>query len=217
MDDHRFDAWTRAWAGALDRRTLVRRSAAVGALIAGLSAVHPSSAARRGGSGGMTSICSPDGSGGYYRNSVPTVLLATHLAGGAIISDCCTHAECGPTNSCQTAVCNFTAGACNVTYNDGASCPRSGCAPGVCSAGACANPTPYTCGGDGVCNICTYDACAHTCNCWVRPCYTDDYQCMDAYCDTGSGGCVNEPLNEGGYCNTNGVDGTCVMGYCTEA
>lgn len=102
-----------------------------------------------------------------------------------------------------------------MTHLDGNACTRPGCADGVCSAGVCADPTPYYCGGDGVCNICTYDACAHTCDCHVETCYTPDWQCMDAYCSATAGGCVLEPYNEGQPCNTFGFDGVCVLGYCT--
>jgi hypothetical protein len=217
MDGQRFDSITRAFAGRSDRRTLLGRGAALTSALGALAIVDSASAARRGSSGGSTAICSPDGAGGYYRTSVPTIALNTYLNSGSIISNCCAHAECGASNGCMTAICDFGAGACAVSYANGAACERPGCSDGFCSGGACVDPTPMTCAGDGFCNDCFYDACAHQCECDVQPCYVDDWQCQDAYCDPGQAACVLVPLNEGSTCDTFGVVGTCVMGYCTAA
>ena len=158
----------------------------------------------------------PDGAGGYYRDSISTLLLQSALNAGAIISDCCAHAECGTSNGCMESFCDFGAGACAVAMYDGAACARSGCVDGICSGGACADLTSQGCVGDGFCTSCTYDSCTHSCDCSaIHTCYTEDYQCMDAYCDPGQGGCVTVPLNEGAACNTFGVNGLCTNGYCT--
>ncbi len=180
-----------------------------------LATINSASAARRG-SNGISQICRPDGAGGYYRDTVATIQLQSALDAGAIVSDCCADAECGESNACIESFCDFGAGACAITNLDGNSCERPGCANGVCSGGACADPRPYSC-GDGVCNICSYDSCSHTCDCYIETCYTDDYQCMDAYCSTEVGGCVTEPMNDGGACDTFGVEGICTLGYCTAA
>ena len=216
MDGRQFDALTRAFAGKTSRRGFLLRGAVLTGVADSLVRFESASAARRGYSG-TSSICRPDGSGGYYRDTVPTINLQAALNAGAVVSDCCTHAECGSSTECVSAVCDVGAGACSVTHLNGNSCARPGCANGVCSAGACADPTPYFCPGDGVCNICAYDSCAHTCDCNVTPCYTEDYQCMDAYCSSGDGGCVTEPINEGGACDTFGVEGICTSGFCTTA
>src|SRR3954470_10833424 len=100
MDGQRFDPITRAFAGRIDRRTLLGRSAALTGTVGALAMVDSASAARHGSTGGSTSICSPNGAGGYYRTSVPTIVLNTYLNSGSIISDCCAHAECGETNGC---------------------------------------------------------------------------------------------------------------------
>ncbi|MCA9858964.1 MAG: hypothetical protein KC438_04540, partial [Thermomicrobiales bacterium] len=197
------------------RRTVLRKGALLTGALGAFGFVDSAGAARRG-SGAFTSICRPDGAGGYYPDSVSTVLLQSALNSGAIVSDCCSDAACGETNGCMSAYCDFDAGACAVSYANGASCERPGCADGYCSDGVCLDPTPYVCTGDGVCNICTYDACAHHCDCWIRPCSVDDYQCARAYCSPGDGGCVQEPMNEGGYCDTFGVAGTCILGLCVS-
>lgn len=216
MDGRQFDSLTRAFAGNVSRRGLLLRGAVLAGVGASLGKLDSTSAARRGGNG-VSSICRPNGSGGYYRDSVPTLQLQSALNAGAIISDCCAHAECGTSTECSSAFCDFGAGACSVSNLDGNSCTRPGCVNGVCSAGACANPQPYFCPGDGVCNICTYDSCSHTCDCSIKTCYTDDYQCMDSYCSTSAGGCVTEPYNEGATCDTFGVGGICTLGHCTSA
>jgi hypothetical protein len=217
MDGQQFDAFTRAFAGRVNRRLLLQRGAALTGAIGALGLAHPASAARRGDTGGSTSICAPDGGGGYYRTSVPTVLLQTYLNSGYIVSSCCAHAECGETNDCMSAYCDLGAGACSVSYANGAACARPGCTDGYCSAGLCQDPTPMVCAGDGYCNDCVYDACNHHCDCQVQPCYAQDWQCSDSYCDPSQAACVSVPLNEGSPCDTNGVAGTCVMGFCTTA
>lgn len=217
MDGRQFDSLTRAFAGQSTRRLLLRRGAALSGAIASLAAVGSTSAARRGGNNGSTSICSPDGLGGYYRTSVPTILLSTYLNSGSIISDCCSHADCGPTNGCITSTCDFQAGSCSVTSFNGATCARAGCADGVCIDGVCSDPTPMYCAGDGYCNSCVYDACNHHCDCHVKPCYPEDWQCQDAWCDPGQAACVLDPINDGSPCDTFGQPGVCVNGYCTSA
>lgn len=215
MDSRQFDSLTRVIATGSTRRTFIWRGAAVLGIAGSLSRFESASAARRG-SNVVTAICRPDGAGGYYRDSVQTVVLQAALNSGAIISDCCAHAECGVSNGCMDAYCDFAAGACSISMYNGAACARPGCADGYCSGGVCNDPLRPLCGAS-VCNNCTYDSCAHECNCVVKACYTDDYQCMDAYCDPAQGGCVTEPLNEGAFCNTNGVEGICALGYCTES
>lgn len=217
MDGRQFDALTRSFAGRTNRRLLLQRGAALTGAIGALGAIESTSAARRGDTGGSTPICAPNGAGGYNRTSVPTLLLQTYLNSGYIISNCCAHAECGESNGCMSAFCDFNAGACSVTYANGSPCARAGCVDGYCSNGACMDPTPMSCHGDGVCNTCTYDACNHHCDCNVQPCYPQDWQCSDAYCDPGQAACVNVPINEESTCDTNGVQGTCVMGFCTAA
>lgn len=215
MDGRQFDSLTRAFAERASRRWLLKRGAVLGAGAVALAGVDSTSAARRG-SNGISSICRPDGAGGYYRDTVPTIQLQAALNDGAIISDCCAHAECGSSSECSNVYCDFAAGACAVDNLDGYSCARPGCANGRCLEGACVDPIPYYCPGDGVCNICSYDACAHSCDCWVRPCYVNDYQCEDTYCDAAQGGCVVYPVNEGGACDTYGIEGVCIAGLCTS-
>lgn len=213
MDGRQFDALTRAFVGNSTRRRLLGRGAALTGALGSLATFGSASAARRGTSG-TTSICSPDGSGGYFRTSVPNVLLPVYLNQGAIISDCCADADCGGSDSCSSSYCDFDAGACSVAYANGALCARPGCADGYCSGGLCVDPEPRTCLGDGFCNICQHDVCNDYCDCFVMPCYPDDWQCQDARCDPGQAACVLDPINEGGYCNTFGLDGVCMMGYC---
>jgi hypothetical protein len=217
LDGRQFDSLTRTLAERTSRRGLIWKGAALGGALASLAGISSASAARRGGGGSSTSICAPIGGGSYARTTVPTVLLQTYLNQGYILSDCCAHAECGSSNACVEAFCDFGVGACSVTTFDGNACERPGCVSGTCSGGYCADPAPYICGGDGTCNVCTYDSCSHRCNCSVRPCYTDDYECMDAYCSPSAGGCVSEPINEGEMCATHGVEGICTAGYCTSA
>ncbi len=214
MDGRQFDALTRAFAGKESRRRFLFRSAVATGVAGSLAGFDSASAARRG-NNGVSSICRPDGAGGYYRDSVPTVSLQAALNAGAIISDCCAHAECGTSGECVNAVCDFGAGACSVTHLNGNTCTRPGCVDGACSGGACADPIPHIC-GDGVCNTCSYDSCSHTCDCDILVCYTEDYQCMDAYCSSDDGGCVSYPINEGGACDTFGVAGVCTLGFCTS-
>jgi hypothetical protein len=215
MDGRQFDSIARTLAGRTSRRKLLWRGAAAGGVLGSLTAFEPASAARRGGGGSTTLVCTPDGAGGYYRNSVPTLLLQTHLNSGSIISACCAHAECGESNGCVNAFCDFGGGSCVVDYFDGSPCARSGCADGFCFGGVCNDPPGRSCAGDGFCNSCFYNTCGDYCECTVRACYTDDYQCMDAYCDPGLAACVTAPINEGSPCNTTGVNGTCQLGYCT--
>lgn len=217
MDGQRFDALARVFAANGSRRTLLKRAAIAGGLTGALGMAHPAGAARRGSPGGNTAICNPNGAGGYNRITVSTVLLNGYLNNGAIISDCCSHEECGESNACMNAYCNFQAGACAVDYYDGSPCSRGGCSDGFCSGGACYDPAPRSCSGDGFCNQCSYDSCLDRCDCYVQPCYVDDYQCMMAWCDPDLASCMTEPINEGSPCNTFGVDGTCVLGYCTAA
>lgn len=217
MDGNQFDSITRSFAGRSTRRLLLGRGAALAGALGGLAMVDSASAARRGNSGGSTAICAPNGSGGYTRTSVPTLFLNVYLNSGYILSDCCAHAECGESNGCMDAYCDFGSGSCAVSYSDGSSCERGGCAPGTCSGGVCYDPTPMLCGGDGYCNDCVYDACSHYCECYVQPCYTDDWQCQSSDCDPSQGACINTPINEGSTCDTFGVEGVCTMGYCTSA
>ena len=215
MDGRQFDALTRAFAGESSRRHFLRRGVALTGAFGALASIGSASAARRG-TTSDTSVCNPDGAGGYYRTSVPTIMLNLYLNNGAIISDCCGDFDCAPSNEvCSSSYCDFNAGACSVAYNNGAPCERPGCADGFCSDGACADPTPMYCAGDGYCNICTYDACNHYCDCYVKPCYPDDWQCQDVYCDPAQAACVGEPINEGAPCDTFGFAGVCVLGYCT--
>ncbi len=213
MNSRQFDSLTRAMAGKTSRRDVLWRGAAMVGAAGSLATIDSASAARRG-SNGVSQICRPDGAGGFYRDTVATIQLQSALNAGAIISNCCAHAECGASTECVEAYCDFGAGACSVSHLNGNSCERPGCTNGICSGGSCADPQPYLC-GDGVCNVCTYDSCSHTCDCWIKTCYTDDYQCMDVYCSTETGGCVTEPQNESGACDTNGVEGICTLGYCT--
>ena len=215
MDGRQFDALTRAFAGNSSRRKFLLRGAALAGVGGSLASFDSASAARRG-QNGISAICRPDGAGGYYRDTVPTITLQAALNAGAIVSACCAHAECGTSTECVSATCDFGAGACSVSNLNGNACTRPGCVNGICLGGSCSNPVPHLC-GDGVCNTCTYDSCSHTCDCDIKVCYTDDYQCMDAYCSTAAGGCVSEPVNEGGGCDTFGVEGICTLGYCTTA
>lgn len=214
MDGRRFDSLTRAFAGHQSRRSLLRRSAFLSGAIGSLAAIESAGAARRGQTADTT-ICNPNGAGGYNRITVPTVLLSIYLNNGAIISDCCSNDECGPSNGCMASVCDFAAGSCTVSYSSGAPCARPGCADGVCVNGVCNDPPPMYCAGDGYCNRCVYDACNHYCDCEVQPCYPDDWQCQSVYCDPGQAACVWDPINEGSPCDTFGFEGVCVMGYCT--
>lgn len=215
VDGQRFDALARAFAGQSTRRRFLWRGAALTGAVGSLARIGSADAARRGTSGN-TSICSPDGSGGYYRISVPSVLLGMYLNNGSIISDCCGDYECEASNSvCSASYCDLGAGACAVAFTNGVACERPGCADGYCSDGVCADPPPMSCAGDGYCNSCVYDACNHHCDCYVKPCYSDDWQCQDTYCDPAQQACIGEPINEGLPCNTFGFDGVCTLGYCT--
>lgn len=216
MDGRQFDSLTRALADTTSRRRLLWRGMAITGAVASLTRIDSASAARRG-QNGVSAICRPDGAGGYYRDTVSTLNLQAALNAGAIESDCCAHAECGTSTECVNAYCDFGVGSCVVSNLDGNVCTRPGCANGVCSGGGCADPAPYLCAGDGVCNTCTYDACAHHCDCHVRACYSDDHQCSTVYCSPSAGGCVSNPVNEGGACDTFGFEGVCAAGYCTAA
>lgn len=216
MDGRQFDSLTRSLAESTSRRKFLGRGAVLAGVATALTRLDSASAARRG-QNGISSICRPDGAGGYYRDTVATIRLQAALNAGAIQSDCCAHAECGASTECANAYCDFGAGACAVSNLDGAACTRPGCANGVCSGGGCADPAPYLCAGDGVCNICTYDSCAHHCDCWIRPCSTDDHQCSSVYCSPAAGGCVSNPVNEGVACDTFGFEGICTTGYCSAA
>ncbi len=74
-----------------------------------LATIDSASAARRGGNG-VSAICRPDGGGGYYRDTVPTINLQAALNAGAIVSDCCANAECGTSSACVQAYCDFGVG-----------------------------------------------------------------------------------------------------------
>lgn len=216
MDGRQFDSLTRGFASKTSRRRFLGRGAALAGGAAALTQLDSAGAARRG-ENGISSICRPDGAGGYYRDSVATRNLQSALNAGAIVSDCCAHAECGTSTECVSAYCDYSAGACSVSNLNGNACTRPGCANGTCSGGVCTAPYPYYCPGNGVCNVCSYDSCSHTCDCEIKACYVDDWQCSDAYCDASAGGCVNVPVNEGGTCDTWGFPGICLSGYCTAA
>lgn len=217
MDGGQFDSITRSFAGLSTRRLLLGRGAALAGVLGALGVVDSASAARRGSTGASTSICAPNGAGGYTRTSVPTIALSVYLNNGYIISNCCANAECGASSSCMSAYCDLNAGACAVQSLDGYACERPGCIDGYCANGVCHDPEPdYPIESD-YCKTCTWDACIDHWYCSLRPCSNFDYQCTDAYCDPAQEACIFEPINEGSACNTNGVNGICVGGYCTVA
>ncbi len=144
MDGRRFDDIARSFAhGSSRRRFLLKGATAAAAVAGGLLQASPTDAARRG-KPPKTSICNPDGAGGYARVTIDPVLLPVYLAAGAVLDNgCCSGLDCAGDSSCSQATCDVQTGACNVVpIADGTTCTPDGpinlCrAPYTCQSGVC--------------------------------------------------------------------------------
>jgi hypothetical protein len=216
MDGRTFDDLVRSFASRSSRRRLLRRGIAAAAAAGGLAKLDPAAAARRGYSG-TTSICVPDGGGGYARKSVPTALVPGHLAAGAVLDKgCCGGSDCGSGDACSALVCAVDTGACeSVSLADGTECTPNGpinlCrTPYTCQSGVCSEGNGIVCPG-------IIGGCFHSigCNPATGECETaqdeDGSACFRTGCANGfcqAGVCMDPPVKEcpGDACNVCGYD-----------
>lgn len=199
MDGRKFDDLARSFADRTDRRRFLRHgvvAAMAGALVSSTNA----SAARRG-KPPTTTICKPDGAGGYTRVTIETGLLPAHLATGSVVDNgCCSGLDCTSGTTCADASCDVFTGQCiAVPTADGTECTPDGpinlCrTPYTCQAGVCAEGIGTTCAS--VAGGCT--------------------QLIG--CNPSTGQCEYGPRPDGSSCNrgTDCVRGTCSAGVCLD-
>lgn len=201
MDGRRFDDIARSLAhGTSRRRFLVRGAAAAAAVTGGLLGTSSTDAARRG-KPPKTSICTPDGAGGYTRVTIDTVLLPGYLATGSLLDNgCCSGSDCPGGAACSEATCNVQTGTCSAELvADGTECTPDG-PINLCRA-------PYTCQA-GICSEGFGVLCAEIAGGCQRL----------IGCNPSTGLCDYGPAPDGTSClrGENCADGTCADGICLD-
>lgn len=200
LDGKRFDDLARFFATRTDRRRFLRRGVLAAAAAGGLMQASRADAARRG-KPPTTTICNPDGAGGYTRITIDNILLPAYLAAGALRDNgCCAGIDCGESgDACEQAVCNPATGACESLWlADDTECTPAG-PLNLCR-------TPYTC-QSGVCSEGTGVTCAHMTGC-----------IQSIGCNPATGLCETAPREDGTSCfrESGCVNGVCIGGVCLD-